>query len=417
LTLAPWTPGRPPRRPDPVRIFFERHTCSFTGKTVNLGPIPDNQSSGDAKTDTTFGFGTHQGLAVYDGKIYAAWSSNLNGSSDGKADGTSLLDIRTATASFAAGPRIIASTMGAVGNPGDTVNVDRNPDGSPIADAFTVTFDRPIDPNSFTNSVAASDVTVTYQDTTSGDPPVTLHGVSVTQQSATTFLVKFQQLSQVNPTVFNKTGGVGTYSYAISSAHIQDQIETETVNGTSTGDHLDQNNNGAHAGYAAPAPAASSSFSGAYDQNTLPMIVPGPHIVSTTAVSPQAVTPATPDNLVLNGAVSGVTVTFDRNMNPNSFTAANVLRVMGPAGLVAGPLHRDAQRDRPQDLHRRVHPPDAQRHLRGLDRVALLDERRRPARPVRHRHPRQRARHQRERGALRLAGDGQTDLGDRLGHL
>ena len=51
-------------------------TDAITGDTVILGPVPDNESSGNPNTEGTFGFGTHQGLAVYGGHVYLAWASN-----------------------------------------------------------------------------------------------------------------------------------------------------------------------------------------------------------------------------------------------------------------------------------------------------------------------------------------------------
>ena len=51
-------------------------TDAITGNTVILGPVPDNESPGNPNTEGTFGFGTHQGLAVYGGHVYTAWASN-----------------------------------------------------------------------------------------------------------------------------------------------------------------------------------------------------------------------------------------------------------------------------------------------------------------------------------------------------
>ena len=42
-------------------------------------------------------------------------------------------------------------------------------------------------------------------------------------------------------------------------------------------------------------------------------------------------------NLALNTTVTGIDVTFDRDMNPATFTAADVLSVVGPDGTVPGP--------------------------------------------------------------------------------
>ena len=99
--------------------------------------------------------------------------------------------------------------------------------------------------------------------------------------------------------------------------------------------------------YAAPRPINGVPFQAAFDQGTLPLIVPGPHVIATNAVGPggtsgTAITPTNGENLALNTTVSAVDVTFDRDMQAASFTAADVLRVLGPAGLVAGPYTVDA---------------------------------------------------------------------------
>ena len=114
---------------------------------AGLGPIPDNQSATNRPAaDAAYSFGDRQGLAVYGGRIYSAWSSNLNG---GFGDGKDELDIRLARATIAAGPRVIAGTMGPVGSAGDTINNTRAADGSPQATSFVVTFDRRVDPATF----------------------------------------------------------------------------------------------------------------------------------------------------------------------------------------------------------------------------------------------------------------------------
>ena len=45
-------------------------TDAITGDTVILGPVPDNESGGNPNAEGTFGFGSHQGLAVYGGHVY-----------------------------------------------------------------------------------------------------------------------------------------------------------------------------------------------------------------------------------------------------------------------------------------------------------------------------------------------------------
>src|SRR5204863_379669 len=48
--------------------------------------------------------------------------------------------------------------------------------------------------------------------------------------------------------------------------------------------------------------------------------------------------PPTDDNLVLNGTNNAIDITFDRDINPSTFTAADVLSMVGPAGSIAGPF-------------------------------------------------------------------------------
>ena len=76
---------------------------------VNLGPIPDNESSGNNNQETTFGFGQRQGLAVANGHIIPVWSSNQNAGQPASST-TQLPNIESAIVTFAAGPRVIAST-------------------------------------------------------------------------------------------------------------------------------------------------------------------------------------------------------------------------------------------------------------------------------------------------------------------
>src|SRR5207249_5645979 len=120
-----------------------------------------------------FGFGHRLDAAVANGRVYPVWASNLNGGTDG----TRRLDIYTAQVAIAAGPRVVASTMGPVGEPGDTVNATRAADGTPEASNFLVTFDRPIDPATFT----AADVRLVYRDPAGATTDLTATaGIAVT---------------------------------------------------------------------------------------------------------------------------------------------------------------------------------------------------------------------------------------------
>ena len=139
---------------------------AITGATVSTGPIPDNQSPQNPNRDTVFAYGSHEGLAVADGRIFTVWSSNENlGSAITKIP----LSIISSVLTTAGGPRILSGTMGPVGQPGDTINTTKAADGSPVANSFEVTFDRPVDPGTFvgdgaTASIGTGDVRVYYQD-------------------------------------------------------------------------------------------------------------------------------------------------------------------------------------------------------------------------------------------------------------
>jgi len=151
---------------------------AITGKVVGTGPTPDNESAGNPYSDAAFGYGRGVGLAVADGMIIPVWASNQNLGLAGTVIEKLGLSIVSSVMTTAAGPRVISSTQGSVGQPGDTVNTLRGPDGAPVANAFLVTFDRPVDPASFqgdgpavagpggqvANPVGTGDVRVFYQD-------------------------------------------------------------------------------------------------------------------------------------------------------------------------------------------------------------------------------------------------------------
>ena len=107
------------------------------------------------------GIGDRQGLTIFGGHVYTAFASNVNGGID-TTNSNSFFNIYVAPFVYAAGPRVISSTMGVVtpitvidpntGNPisfNNTV-VGRGTSGSAagtaIADGFLVTFDRPVNP-------------------------------------------------------------------------------------------------------------------------------------------------------------------------------------------------------------------------------------------------------------------------------
>ena len=487
-----------------------------TGKTVVLEPIPDNQSPGNGSRETNFGFGTRQGLDVNNGHVVPVWSSNLNGgASPSNLNNPLLLDIRTAQATIAAGPRVVSNTMGPVGQPGDGINNSRDTDGTPKAGSILVVFDRPIpststpgDPNVFD----PSDVKVFFHGT---DPNAASMAVPVTSITPvgdpnntffngyygyTHFVVNFVPQSavgtysyEIGPNLRDRirsvvssqtaaapinassadvpltvpaagTGGSGTSSDVTTSTLALSGHPNQTITGvalhltnlahtrdgdltivlvapdgrqvtlySNTGDNganflnttftdsgqplafgvapyggsfrpssplsalnggpvdgtwklvitdntagnvgqlnawsltvnsvvlatdlqpgalMDQNANaqpgqdpavtgfGVGDVFAAPTPLVDTTydpnhfFKGPYDPTTLPLIVPGPHVIDTYVPG----SPDSGDNLVLNNTVSEIDVVFDRDMNPATFTAAQILRVIGPAGPISGPF-------------------------------------------------------------------------------
>ena len=50
---------------------------AITGATEVIGPMPDNESSGNNKTDTAYGYGDQMGLAVFDGQLYPGLGGQL----------------------------------------------------------------------------------------------------------------------------------------------------------------------------------------------------------------------------------------------------------------------------------------------------------------------------------------------------
>ena len=313
---------------------------NITGQEIVRGPIPDNQSSGNAVRDSTFGFGDHQGLAAFNGIVYPVWAGNLNGGTSGGQ----LLDIFDARAVIAAGPRILAGTMGPVGTPGDTLNIHHFSDGAAEFDTFQVTFDRPVDPSTFT----PDQVKIFYRSASLADAPRQIDPSLITVTpggldafgNATTFTVTIPPL---------QGAASGTYSYEVGPS-IRTRIRSTLAPGVSqVGAAMDQDarralTNSTTEIFAVPQPLAGPTagagfFPGPYNQDTLPIIVPGPHVIGSFPhrLDGAAPNPANP-NLVTDAAVDGVDVVFDRDMNVSSFSGSAVTRVMGPAGLIPGPF-------------------------------------------------------------------------------
>lgn len=131
---------------------------AITGQAVVLGPVPENMGPLNPSRNLAFGFGNVQALTVIGGRAFMAWAGNRN------VTGTS--DIQLARVAIAIGPRIVESTMGPVRRTATNqdfratrlsngqlffFNTTYSPGtGIRQLDGFTVTFDRFVDPTSFT---------------------------------------------------------------------------------------------------------------------------------------------------------------------------------------------------------------------------------------------------------------------------
>ena len=296
-----------------------------------FGPIPENDSSGGSggnpDKDTTFAFGSHEGLIATGGHVIPVWVTNQDGGNDGKK----LQNIYTARVTIAAGPRIVGGTMGPVQSTTVTTTsgaITFNApaaDGTPQASGFVITFDRPVDPASFTTG----DVRISYRDTNPNDAsqPITASNVYPILGSDpdnnghygyTQFLVTFPAHA-----------GLGTYSYSVGpsiNARIRKPNQPAVI------EQMDQNSN-------AITNQVSDIFSvptSSTDTSTLPLIVYGATVASTSV--PGVLTADGSQGQVDNGLADALDVTFDRPMLASSFTPGDILRMMGPTGLLAGPF-------------------------------------------------------------------------------
>jgi subtilisin-like proprotein convertase family protein len=320
-------------------------TDAITNQIVAVQPIPENPSG--PVNDNTFGYGSQMGLAVLDGNVFPVWSGNLNGAFVPGIDKDQSLDIFSRVVRIAAGPRVISSTMGAIstltvtqlnGIP-ITFNNQRTADGVLELNGFVVTFDRNIDVQSFT----AGDVSVFFRSPTTpgGQPgsPVLVGSIIPLISSAPSIVSQQGQgTNRFLVLLQNAQSATGTYSYSVGP-NITDLVRTANANGTlkSSGNMMDQNANGVPGTlqdtYAAPASTNGIPFTIPFVQTTFPLIVPGPHVVSTYVPG----NPLTSDNLVLDKANNAINVVFDRKIIASSFTSGQVLSIIGPAGVIPGP--------------------------------------------------------------------------------
>jgi subtilisin-like proprotein convertase family protein len=285
------------------QVFLNPKHQAFNAINLNqvtFEPFPDN-----ATTIGSFEFGNAMSLfPTAPGQFTAVWGGSATTGAGDLTGGS----IRSAVVQVAAGPRIIAQDMGPV--------------ASGTLDSIRVEFDRPIEPSTFT----IADVTVTFrtpgQLITDAGTNIPLASIAPDGQdtTGTVFFINF-----VSP-----QSATGTYSYAIAPS-ITDQIRQES--GT-IGNLMDQDADGVSGttadflvidGSTRPDP-----FVPALKILTQPLVIPGPHLVS-TSMPGQAVST---DNLVLNASATAIDLTFDRAMDPTTFTLADIVRFVGPAGPI-----------------------------------------------------------------------------------
>ncbi len=333
-------------------------TDAITLQTDVIGPEGDNQGSANGQADHTFGYGDQMGLAVFDGQVYPVWAGNLNQSSYNS--GTKIvtanpLNIFYRPMVIAAGPRIINSTMG-------PITLAEAMSGSV---SISVTFDRLITASTF----VTGDVEVFYKGTSASAPFISLFvtGISPSSGSATDFTITFDPTRKSDGSASGITNFTGTYSYMIAPDNgaglaISSPVATSFGLAPRLSDPMDQNADGTSDENAittsflgvstfdttpgdvyavpAPLPTGSTRFDGAtsiltapLNPNTLPLIVPGPQVLSTSVPGGDAAN----GNLITDGTASSLSVTFDRPMEVASFTPAEVDQIMGPAGSISGP--------------------------------------------------------------------------------
>ncbi len=220
-------------------------TDAITGDTIVVAPIPGNETAAG-----TFGFGDRQAIVAYDGVVTTAFTSNLN------AAGSA---IETATVTIPSGPTVVSGDMGAIvadsvyqptlyadsRGPGSGANGGYIPvtynnvfaaDGTRELQSFEVTFDRPVDPSTFT----PNQIQVLFRDP-EGDAPVVIPVESVTPlDGATLFGPAWvggivgglaQLATQFLITLMAPQSAVGTYSYAVG-------LNTSGTDGTLVSDRI-----------------------------------------------------------------------------------------------------------------------------------------------------------------------------------
>ena len=158
----------------------------------------------------------------------------------------------------------------------------------------------------------------------------------------------------INDGVMNNVGTLLNWSITVDSSVNTFQVQygapmDQNADGVGDQNPLTSSITGLTPGdvYAVPTPqpiapvtfsTAASILSPPFDQNTLPLIVSGPQLVAQTSSTPGTSVPGgNGNNLVTDGTVSSMNVTFDRPMQVSTFTPGQVLGIMGPTGSLTAP--------------------------------------------------------------------------------
>ena len=162
---------------------------------ANLGPIPANASLATRSVGEPygFGFGSHQGLAMYDGMLYPGLGRQPE---QGGTNNNRRPWIYSNIGYYAAGPRDHLGDVGPDRPARRHPQLRRRRRRHPQANDLLVTFDRPINAATFTRR----DVVVMYRDTTAGHltggpcrSQVSVVPTSVRAVRRTEFLVNFSR--------------------------------------------------------------------------------------------------------------------------------------------------------------------------------------------------------------------------------
>ena len=158
----------------------------------------------------------------------------------------------------------------------------------------------------------------------------------------------------IDDQVMNNVGNLLSWSISVDSSLPTFQVQIgapmdQNADGTPDQNPLTNPFQGTTPGdvYAVPTPQpsvpvlytdAASILSPPFNQNTLPLIVSGPQLVAQSSSTPGTSVPGgNAGNLVTDGTVSSMNVTFDRPMQVSTFTPSQVLGIMGPTGSIMDP--------------------------------------------------------------------------------